>query len=460
MYTKKAELKVGVLVLAAIAILLGLLYFAGGEYKPWGKYTYWTLRFASGRAAPRAGDPVSLNGAPVGRVESVALVEEVRRGAELTADDRRALRLGPDDPVEGRERREVYVRAVVRTDVSLSLPEGTRGLIETNIAGVRSLHLVPGTSVRDIDPESTRTKPIEASEGAGLDSIAQQLEGTLTEIRNAAIGIDRLSSEGVGVLAEARELLTTIRTKVDAIDVTALNEEAVGTLRDIRAAIGRADERIGQVLGSFEDAGRGVTALANDGREALAEVRTNLSRALTKAESALESVDGAAKQVESLIADNGPKVSQFLDSMVTTGERLAAFAAELEGLGPTARGVLDRTGVQMDELLTALTDTAHNLFDASEDIRAHPWKLLNEPEADQIAFDNLRQSSHTYLQALRNVERTLARMEAAKSRLAEGESDPGLEQAITAFKSALDGYGAAEARWTRLFQSTAPRGGR
>ena len=49
MYTKKAELKVGILVLVALAILLGLLFFAGGEYKPWGSYARWNLRFAQGR---------------------------------------------------------------------------------------------------------------------------------------------------------------------------------------------------------------------------------------------------------------------------------------------------------------------------------------------------------------------------------------------------------------------------
>ncbi|MGE0192918.1 MAG: hypothetical protein AB7T63_12855 [Planctomycetota bacterium] len=462
MYTKKAELKVGILVLVALAILLGLLFFAGGEYKPWGSYARWNLRFAQGRAAPRPGDPVSMNGTTIGHVETVELAEEVRRGDQLTDADRLRLGLATGEPVGDRELREVYVRAVIRTNPGLRVPVGTKGLIETNIAGVRSLHLVPGTSEENLTPESTRSTPILAVEGAGLDSVTAQLDGALAEIRRAAIGIDRLATEGVGVLGEARSLLQSLTEKVDALDTAALSDEAVGTVRDVRAAVARIDERLATVLAQFEEAGKGAAALTADGREVLASVREDLGRVLDKAESALGSVDVAAKSIESLMTESGPKVSQFLDSMVATGGRLERFAGELEGLGPRAREILDNAGLKSDELLAALVDTAHNLFDASEDIRAHPWKLLNEPESDQIAYDNLRQASHSYLLAMRELNRSTARLETLLARQGEGNaaSEAALQEALAGFRSALQRYNADEARWTQLFQTAAPRAGR
>jgi len=216
------------------------------------------------------------------------------------------------------------------------------------------------------------------------------------------------------------------------------------------------------VLAQFEEAGKGAAALTADGREVLASVREDLGRVLDKAESALGSVDVAAKSIESLMTESGPKVSQFLDSMVATGGRLERFAGELEGLGPRAREILDNAGLKSDELLAALVDTAHNLFDASEDIRAHPWKLLNEPESDQIAYDNLRQASHSYLLAMRELNRSTARLETLMARQGEGNaaSEAALQEALAGFRSALERYNADEARWTQLFQTAAPRAGR
>lgn len=462
MYTKKAELKVGLLVLAALAILLGLLFFAGGEYKPWGDYAYWHLRFAQGRAAPRPGDPVTMNGAPVGRVETVRLTEEVRRGEQLTERDRLTLRLAPDDPLAGHEVREVYVHATVRTSADLRVPVGTRGLIETNIAGVRSLHLVPGVEEADITPESTVKQPILAAEGAGLDSVTEKLDGALVEIRRAAQGIDRLAAEGVGVLKEARELVATLTAKVEALDTQALSEEAVATVREARAAVAHLDEKLGSVLARFEEAGQGAAELTREGRETLASLRGDLEQVMAKADSALGSVDRAAQSVEGLVDESGPKVSAFLDSMVATSGSLERLAGDLEGLGPEAKAILTSAGLKTDEMLAALVDTAHNLFDASEDLRAHPWKLLNEPEADQIAYENLRAASHSYLVAMRELSRSTSRLEVLLQRRAEGDGtvEALLAEASAAFKSALERYTADEARWSRLFQATGGRAGR
>ena len=43
----------------------------------------------------------------------------------------------------------------------------------------------------------------------------------------------------------------------------------------------------------------------------------------------------------------------------------------------------------------------HNLSDASEDVRAHPWKLANKPEEKEIAFENLRNAAQQLRARLR-----------------------------------------------------------
>src|SRR5262249_17449627 len=79
MYTPKAELKAGLLVLAAAGALLLFIYRAAGSQLPWAKEgPKLRLRFAQGFTAPNPGDAVRMNGMKVGRVTSIRQQEEIR----------------------------------------------------------------------------------------------------------------------------------------------------------------------------------------------------------------------------------------------------------------------------------------------------------------------------------------------------------------------------------------------
>ena len=105
-------------------------------------------------------------------------------------------------------------------------------------------------------------------------------------------------------------------------------------------------------------------------------------------------------------------------------------------------------------LLKNLNDTAHNLLDASEDLRTHPWKLLNKPETDEIAFANLRNASQSYVRAMREVNEASARLFQLMQR--KDLDDPRIQdlvrRALEAFDVSLGGYRRAEERWQKLFR--------
>src|SRR5437867_3978349 len=142
MYTKHAEFKAGIVVILALTVLLGLLWFAGGSESLFAKYREIHIRFEQGFAAPVKGDSVFMNGLKVGSVLSSGQREETRSGAQLTAKDKEWLK---KTKREGEDSvREIYILAVAQMPAAQKVPEGTEGEIVVDITGGKKLSLKPG----------------------------------------------------------------------------------------------------------------------------------------------------------------------------------------------------------------------------------------------------------------------------------------------------------------------------
>jgi chromosome segregation ATPase len=85
-----------------------------------------------------------------------------------------------------------------------------------------------------------------------------------------------------------------------------------------------------------------------------------------------------------------------------------------------------------------LAEVGRNLQDASEDIKAHPWKLLNEPSAKEIAYENLRTTAQSYVRAAQQMNETTQRIPELLDRrdLAPDER----KEALRALYEALQGH--------------------
>ena len=120
--------------------------------------------------------------------------------------------------------------------------------------------------------------------------------------------------------------------------------------------------------------------------------------------------------------------------------------------------MIEGLGVDIDTLLRNLIDTSRNLQDTSEDVRAHPWKLLNKPDDQEIAFENLRSAALSYMRAMRDLNDASRRLVALMGR--DDLDDPDvkalLDKAVGEFEAAQARYRHDEARWQQLFSDTNP----
>jgi len=439
MYTKHAEFKAGLVVLVALAALLGLVYYAGGEEPIWGDWRYLDIRFKQGYVAPRVGDRVYMNGLGIGRISAVHEHEEVRGTggtAPLNALDR--MKLGLADGAEGTVR-EIFVLAQVKMPRKQRIPVGTTAQIEKSLTGIRTLSLLPGLSRKNLRDEDTKAHPLLGSEAPGLADIS-------AKINELADRIGTLAIQGGELLREAKGLLGTLRAKIDAFNTVELDRDARAAVGSLRRTMEGLETRVTSIAENLESASGSLKTMAEGGTSAVGDVRKDLKELMTAAKEVVHKLDA-------ILADAKAPIASFLADLKTTGKNVAKLSSEFGGIGPEARKILSDMGVDVKILVARLNDTAHNLLDTSEDLRAHPWKLLNKPDEKKIAFENLRSAAMSYMHAMRDMNESSRRLMGilARKDLDRPDVKQMLSAAVAEFQAAQDRYRADEQRWQALF---------
>jgi len=453
MYTQRAELKAGVMFLAALAALLFVLFRAGGSRLPWAKGPSLHLRFVQGFAAPHVGDPVMMNGLRIGTVKAVGQGTEVRGvpGADgktlaLTSDDRARLRVKPG---ESGEAREVFVTAVVELlDEKQVIPRDTRGQITVNLTGARELALLPGLSREDLSPEATKAEPI-------LTTAAGDIADIQKSIQELAAKVGTVADNANLVLSDVREAVADVRRKIGGLDLAGIQENLLGASADLREALTSARRRIDEIAGRLADAAASVKGLTADASQGVKDITADVRQMLGH-------LKQASADIEGIVARAGPKVDAILDGVRSTVASAEGSVKEFAGLGTRVQGVVAEAGRDLDAILARVGEGAHNLSDVLEDLRANPWKLANKPEDKEIAFENLRNAASNYVRATQAMRDSLGAVRTLEGRrdLPDAERQALVQKAYDRLKTDFARYEETAAFFTRMLQSPAVSTGR
>ncbi|MBL9087989.1 MAG: hypothetical protein JNM10_12700 [Planctomycetia bacterium] len=453
MYTKQAELKAGLMFLVALAALLFVLFRAGGSRLPWAKGPSIHLRFVQGFAAPHVGDPVMMNGLRIGTVKAVGQGTEVRgvpgpdgKTLPLTNDDRARLKLKPGDAGEARE---VFVTAVVELlDEKQVIPKGTRGQITVNLTGARELALLPGLSREDLLPADTKDAPI-------LTTAAGDIADIQRSIQQLADKVGTVADNANLVLADVRAAIADVRAKIAVIDLSGIQENVLAASSDLREALATTRRRIDEIAGRLADAATSVKGLASDASQGVKDITADVREMLGH-------LKKASADIEGIVARAGPKVDAILDGVAATVASAEGSVKEFSGLGTRVQGIVGEVGRDLDEILSRVSEGAHNLSDVLEDLRAHPWKLANKPEDKEIAFENLRNAASNYVRATQAMRDSLGAVQALEARrdLPDAERRALVQKAYDRLKADFARYEETAAFFTRMLQSPAVSTGR
>src|SRR5262245_3562429 len=451
MYTPKAELKAGLLVVAAASALLFFIYKAAGSRLPWAsKGPLIHLRFEQGFTAPNAGGPVLMNGLKIGRVDRIGQKEEVRgapgkdrKTIPLTDKDRARLKLRPgQDGVF----REVYVSAVIELlEPVQPIPKGTRGEIKETITGDKQLSLLPGPSTENLRPEDTEKDPILTTVAGDVAELMKHVDDVLTQIGTLRDNANELITDIRGVVSD-------VKMKVAAIDVTGIQGNILEASKDLRSALSTVKLRVDEIGQRLAEASASVKSLTDDAKQGVKDVVGDLREALA-------SLKSASKEIDAAVARNSPKIDAIFDDVRAAAESAKGLAAQFDGVGASVKGVVAEAGSEINAFLKHISEMGHNLADMTEDLRAHPWKLANKPEDKEIALENVRNALSNSVRTSGTINETLRRIKEVQARtdLAGPDRDALLKRLYEALRGDLARYEAATQFLLEQLQAQTPR---
>ncbi|MEZ4359775.1 MAG: MlaD family protein [Kofleriaceae bacterium] len=332
---RRLELRVGALLLVALAVFVGFVVVLGNFSLRSGFTLYVDYDYVGNL---HAGAPVKVSGIKVGKVRELAF-----HGGALDPKTNRRVQVRVEVWVEDRARESI------RADAELFInTAGVLGEQYLEIVPGRDFErpaVVPGAILRGTDPP--RTDLVVAR-------LYEVLDGVSAVLRDDRQAIADLLRNGASAVSEVNRLLVDNRAQVAALvgNAAGLADEATQTLRGVNEQLG----------------GGRLRRLVGDADALLTTANASLERATPPAVALL----GDAARVTGMVTE------ERLDRALTAADRAATAATAAGGLLDNANGLVTdlRQGKGTAGGLLARDDVYADLRELIRDLKRNPWKLF------------------------------------------------------------------------------------
>lgn len=334
---KALELRVGLVVLAAIAVLGGFVLLIGDFHFAKQYKIFVDFKF-SGTIS--AGAPVKISGVQIGRVESIEFIGQ--------------------KPQPTGERLQTRLTVLIDEKAKDAIPEGTEFFISTaGILGEQYLEAVPGDRVG---------APIAAgSILRGVDTARTDL--LIARMNSVLEAFSNLLSENRGLLQDLAKAATALTTNIDDLlkqkkgalnesidNLAAMSKEAKGITEKLNHGIGSAEELRATVKNLQEI----VTVV----KQELPQITDKTKKTMTEAEKAIAAVNTA------LDADKD-RLKRTLANMETVSNNAVALTDDAKVLTKKLRRGEGSVGALLSD-----EDIYDDLKELLRDLKQHPWKVI------------------------------------------------------------------------------------
>lgn len=348
------EVKVGALVLVALALFVGFVFILGDFSFGESFRIYVKLENAGGL---KPGADVRIAGIPAGRIESV-------------------------DPIEGEYDEELDKTFYVQ--VTVNLDPNRAGAVGANADLVITTLGVLGEPYIEIVNDTPPGPPVE-EDAVFYGDAPVRMDQLLRTLHNGLQNIDGLvdTIDDFFKTSDLGRLLTEAADLADHLDnVVVDNRESLqGTITNLEAILEENRDRIGPILeniegatGEFEQVGRGLSHAVGDGeslRGAIDGLDTFISAASEHADETFADIAGTMDSLERIISQNEESVSNSLANVEVITDNLSEASAEANDLIAyvnSGRGTLGAL-LRDDELYDDLREFIREL-------KRRPWRLI------------------------------------------------------------------------------------
>lgn len=323
----RSEIRSGVLIIVSAVILAVGIFLISDIRTLWEKKREVVVLFKYADGISK-GSPVWYAGMEVGEVTKVAMAP----GKE----DRIALSLRLDPQVRVRKDSKAYIRSL-------------------GMMGAKYVEVSPGS------PQAPELGPGEILEGETPVSMSEILETG-----------QRIASGLEETLGEIRAMVMEIRANGSlpkaVQSASAFLEELRQRNRDLEHIFQKVEELLGASQSSLKRLSVSMEGVAQQMNHALGRGGEELVTLLQELRETNRSLQERMAKLEAHLL---PVLGQAHDGLVET-----------KGLVRDARHLLDANDQNIYLLLLQLEETSKNLQALSEDLRAHPWKIIWREDGD------------------------------------------------------------------------------
>jgi phospholipid/cholesterol/gamma-HCH transport system substrate-binding protein len=353
------ELKVGILILAGIAVIIyGSIVVTG--WKPGQSDTYRVFVHMDTVAGLLVGSPVQTAGIKIGEVQTIELVEG---RAQITL--------------------RVYKRYVLYEDARATMRS-------IGILGDKYIDINPGSpsAVRLKDGDTVRF----VVAGSDLDSLVESAGDIMRDVRSVTASLRNVLGEAEGQqrmqklldeLVGASENLNKFTVSLER--VMRENEKSLGhtaqNLERFTAALDRItggnEKALGSTFQNLDAVTAGLRRIVTDNETGLGSIVARLERFSgnieritadneTGIKKTIDSLTGFAKELEGITVQNRRALDQVIADFARFSAALAEDGPHITG---SLRGILEENRAELKSVVTSLDKSLDNLTYLSADLR-------------------------------------------------------------------------------------------
>jgi len=383
--TSIRDVSVGLVVIAAIAALVGLMMVASDGPGFLAPQKTIDVIFRDGQGI-RVGSPVRVSGLDAGNVVDLDLVK-----VEGTLCARVRISLPSQ------------LLAKLPQDVKISISPGLTGMSNVNIVatGQSAVTLVPGQRVRGV--ESSFFDPIIEQIGLG-PAERSDLSHTIAEVRQT---VDTIGPRLRQMLTTFQETSSNLKDMSDAVRPAV--ESTVGHIEDLSRRIGASAPKIEATLARLEVISRQAEQIIGENRE--------------NVHATLGSIRDLTASVNDLVAKNRVKVEKMVEGVDMTRARADRVLYQADLIAAQVVQILARNRAEIDRSVTNVRDATDWGNKLVQKIYTNPFVLspFYKPSNDDLRVQAVYDTAQVFTKGAQELNDAIKTLESVQAQVKSPE---------------------------------------
>ena len=344
---KHSELAAGIFVLAALAVLVGVIVWLGGAeiFLPTKQKAVFFVKEQTGSVGLEAGGFVQIGDDQVGRIADIHF-----------------------NPESGRT---YYSAEIERGDFKI-YADGEARVVAGLIGGARLIIINRGTEKK---PLADANNPIELQ--GGLDQVMSDLASASHKVNQIADVIRKELN-----LEDPEAVLKKVHVVIDSLKSAAADVAKIAASIHLETDSENPEAVLAKVHRSVDD----INKMTADARPKISDTLSAF-RKYTKED-----------------------VAEILTKLRQANTELLKIAKDFSTVSQQAKEIVLLHRDNIDEMIDNMTQVSANLKAASKEIRRNPWKLLHKPDEKELRSQNIHDAARAFSNGAEQLDQALAKM--------------------------------------------------